>query len=321
MSSLLKIKKKNFFLILLIPLFFVFSLILLKFYILGDQKVYIELFKNLKQVTFSEILFSSSENFYVNNFEKLTVLILWIGAKIGFDKNIYISLLNLFLLSGIYLLGCKYKLSWFFIFLILTNFYVIVLMTGAERLKIAYIMIIFSTLLSRKISFFLVIFSPFAHLQSLLILFTIFTIQYYDKFSQFKISKKNFNYFLIGFIISIIVINFFQDLLLYKISAYIQIGGFENIFKPIALFIVGMIVTNNRKRMFLSIAPLVIASYFLADIRLNMIITSFLVYLLMIEEKLNHPLMIIILVYFSIKSIPFIKNAILTGNGFNGWLI
>lgn len=321
MSSLLKIKKKNFFLILLIPLFFAFSLILLKYYILGDQKVYIELFKNLKQVAFSEILFSSSEYSYVNNFEKLTVLILWIGAKIGFDKNIYISLLNLFLLSGIYLLGCKYKLSWFFIFLLLTNFYVIVLMTGAERLKIAYIMLIFSILLPRKSGFFLAILSPFAHLQSLLVLCITLIIQYYDDLSQLKISKKNLYFFLIGCVISIIIIDFFQDLLLYKISAYMQIGGFENIFKPIALLIVGMTVTNNRKRMFLSIAPLVIVAYLLGDIRVNMIIFSFLVYLLMIEEKLNHPLIIIILVYFSIKSIPFIKNVILNGNGFNGWLI
>lgn len=40
------------------------------------------------------------------------------------------------------------------------------------------------------------------------------------------------------------------------------------------------------------------------------------IYFLMIENKLNHPIALFLLGYFSFKAIPVVKNIIVYGNGF-----
>jgi hypothetical protein len=126
--------------VILVFLSFPISLSFLQFYISGDQVHYHNFYNSIQGVPFSEVgpIALSS----ISSAEPLSWLVLWTGSNLGVDKNIWISILNVFLIVGLVALLQKHRAPWYVMALLLTNFYVIVLMTGAERLKIAYIFLI-----------------------------------------------------------------------------------------------------------------------------------------------------------------------------------
>jgi hypothetical protein len=48
----------------------------------------------------------------------------------------------------------------------------------------------------------------------------------------------------------------------------------------------------------------------------NMIAVALVIYYLMEERRLYHPLVYLLMAYFSIKTIPFVNKIILYGDGF-----
>ena len=122
----LKIKKSNLILIIIIPLFFFYSYILLSNYTLGDQINYITFYELALDASYKDIWPIAVSK--LDSYEPISIYTLWFGAQLGIDKNIYISIFNVILLSGIYLVLIKYNTPWYVIILVLTNFYVIVLM-------------------------------------------------------------------------------------------------------------------------------------------------------------------------------------------------
>jgi len=111
---------------------------LLSFYTKGDQVAYHKAYQALSyaKITDSVLVLQA----YTSGYEPLTALILWVGASLRIDKNIYISIWNVFLLVGLFLLLRKYKLPSYVLTLFLTNFYVVTVMTAAERLKFSVIL-------------------------------------------------------------------------------------------------------------------------------------------------------------------------------------
>jgi len=316
----MKIKKSK--LYFLYPIFFSASMFLLKYYVDGDQIFYIQLYNQYKVTEFFSVMSVAKD--LVSSYEPISAYILWIGSKIGISKNIYISFMNVFLLSGIYLLLKKHKAKWYLHILLLSNFYVIVLMTGAERLKIAYIMLVYAALFGGKIGYMLTFFSPLAHLQSSILLISIGLNNFINqiiKKKSLKIKKRNFSFYFFLVIIMIIFYFFLYKGIIDKVQAYLVFKGFLEIWKVLFLLVIGLLISKNRLRIFLMLLPLLIFSFILGDFRVNMISVSIFIYLLLIEDRLKHPLSIILLLYFSIKSYPFILNILKTGNGFNGWLI
>jgi hypothetical protein len=321
----MKIKKNFFFIILLCPLFFFFSLTLLDAYKLGDQIHYIRLYENLKYITFFDVTIDSKK--YINSIEPLSAYILWFGSYTGIEKNIYISILNLILLIGIFLLFKKHKCPWYLLILFFSNFYLIVLLTAAERLKISYIVLVYAALFYGKLSTLFTILSPLAHLQSIIILPSLFIIKNYKMIisfvTQFKVRKSNYLYFIIIIILVFFIFIFLKNLVIEKYLLYtIKDGeyGFIALKNILLLIIIGLIITRYKTKFFISFLPLIFATYVLGGTRVNMISVSLFIYLILIEGRIKHPLSILILLYFSIKSIPFIKNIFLNGNGFDGFL-
>ncbi len=152
----------------LIPVAYAVSYFLLTYYVGGDQIAYHNFYNALYGADFVEMLVLAHG--YVSSNEPLSALVLWAGSNLNIEKNIYISVLNVFLISGIFLLARKYRVNSLMILLLLTNFYVIVLMTGAERFKIAFIFLVFAALFAGKTRVALSALSPLAHLQSLVLL-------------------------------------------------------------------------------------------------------------------------------------------------------
>lgn len=305
--------------IAIIPLAYVASFVLLSFYTGGDQTHYHKFYKALHGVGIDKIAYLAS--FHLASAEPLSAAILWVGANLGIEKNIYISLLNVIMIVGIFVLARRNQVSLFVIGLLLTNFYVVVLMTGAERLKIAYIFLILGALSIGKKSLILFVGSILSHLQNGLLLAGVVAGSFSRMVStlvlHFSVSRRSIWLLIASASIGSAIGYLIFDGIARKVADYAVIEfSPSQVVKVGILSAIALYVSNKRLRMILTIFPTIIAIAFLGDIRVNMIAVTLVIYNLMDEHRLDHPLVHLLLVYFSLKSIPFIYNIVLYGNGF-----
>jgi hypothetical protein len=302
-------------------LFFFVSLSFLGAYSLGDQVHYHNFYNLIRGVPFSQVAPIALST--IDSAEPLSWLVLWVGSNLGFDKDLWIAFLNTFLIVGLVIILKKNSAPWYLVPLLLTNFYVIVLMTSAERLKIGYIFLIWAFIFEGRWRVFFNILSPLAHLQSLIFIISLFMssiskqVRYFFVFGKFR--KKEFLYiFILIFLVALIFI-YLQDGILRKVQVYasesISVNELVNIF---LLVIIGLLVTKDRLRLFLALLPLIAAVAIIGGQRVNMIAVSVFIGLMMYERRLSHPLVVLLLFYFSMKSIPFVLNIYQYGNGFGG---
>lgn len=325
-----KISKKTLYFIIFLPVFFIISLILLKNYINGDQEHYIALYEQFKIIDYNDVRFVALET--VSSKEIISPYLLWIGAQIGLSKNIFISILNTIFLIGIFLMLKKYNCPWYIYFLVLFNFYFIVLITAAERLKIAYIFITYAVVFRGKIGAFFLILSPLAHLQS--IFFLIFGVffkifEYFQKHKNNFLLSKNFYKLALGLSLLILFIYLYlKEPILYKTQKYliqdltseIIINKYKKIIPLLILLIITLLLNKNRFKYFSCLSIMIIPTLLLEGSRVNMISYTVFFYIMMIENRLKHEFNILILIYLALKSIPFIKNIFINGSGFRGFL-
>jgi len=313
------VNKTFFYSILLVPIFFIYGFILISFYTEGDQYYYRLFYTALADTKITDVMPLALKK--VASVEPVSIYVLWSGAVLGIDKDIFISLLNVILLLGLFLFCRRYDAGPLATFLLLTNFYIIVLMTGAERLKIAYIIIFWATLYTSNKGKFLTGISGFAHLQNFIMLPSLLLANYSHSIRRLLKAGK----FKIGFmVISIAMIVFaalifiiFNETIMKKAIASISnTDSSIQIINLVILTIVAIFATRYRWRMFLLLLPMYPAVSILGGQRVNMIAVTLALYLLTTERALNHPFVLFLLLYFSLKSIPFIKNIILYGTGF-----
>jgi hypothetical protein len=320
----MKNKIKNnilFFSFLLI--FYLTSYLLLTYYVEGDQIYYRNFYDSLVDASASDVMPLAAS--HVSSYEPITAFILWIGAQLGIEKNIYISFLNILLSLGFFLLLKKYKVPIYLYAILFSNFYLIVLMTSAERLKIAYIFLVYAALIPGRIGLMLALASPLAHLSSFIFLFCFSFPKFIENFkflfTDFSIKKRNFKFQISIFLIAIPIFLYLEDSIIYKASEYTTVySGIVDFFNISLIFFIGIFVTRDRFQMVFSMLPLFGAIFMIGTIRVNMIAVTLFIYILLKEYKLHHPLVILLLFYLSIKSIPFIYNIFIYGNGFDGWL-
>ncbi len=303
----------------LIPVIYILSYFLLSRYTEGDQIQYHKFYDALNGARIDEVMALALT--YVSSAEPLSAFILWLGSNLGCEKNIYISILNVIMLVSLFLLARKHGVKALMCFLLLTNFYVVVLMTGAERLKISYIFLILAALFAGRVRLLLLSLSPFAHLQSVLLLLSVITASFEDFIKKlifrFSISKRAIVSMLLLSGVVVIFGYFLSEGILRKAMDYAS--GDILLFELVNVGILGLIalyVSHKRLQMFLILFPLIPAIVILGGARVNMIAFTLVIYYLMVERRLHHPLIYLLMMYFSIKTITFINGIFLYGDGF-----
>lgn len=309
---------------LLMSLFFGLSNLLLTYYTLGDQVHYWRFYEALSSANTADVM--PLARGHVSSAEPISAYLLWLGASFGIQKNTFISLLNVILLLGILLLMRKHKAPWYVQILIFTNFYVIVLMTGAERLKIAYILLVYAALVPGKLGLALALASPLAHLQSFILLGGLAASKASGNIrsivGRMRMRKRALISVLVLAPIVGLVFILLQEGIMIKATGYMaRAGAISEVFQILLLAGVAFFVAKDRVRMGLMLITMMVAIFLLGGIRVNMIAISLFVYLVMLEGRLQHPLVLALLGYFSLKSVFFIKNIFTYGDGFGGWLL
>lgn len=293
---------------ILIFFFFNFSLYILELYISGDQQHYINYYNNIKG---EDLLSAYVDGFsYLSAVEPFSLLILWIGSNLDIDKVYYISFFNTILFSLLLLIINKYKFKFLPRFFFISNFYFIVLYTGAERLKFLFIPLLLSILVENKFLKKILMFSyPFFHLQG--VLFLIF--EFLKEFKFFSFSKKFF-YFLFSVFLSILAFPFFSG----KFYSYFILDQLiiSEITQVIILSIILFYITRDTMTALLFVFFFSFLSLSFGSSRITIIAFFSYLTLLLEVKKINHPLNTLLLFYFFIKSLFFIDNIIIYGDGF-----
>lgn len=305
--------------LIIFPLFYFFSLSLLELYVNGDQIHYRSFYEAISTIPYSQAFILARG--YIDAGEPLSIAALWIGSHLNIPKDHYISFFNAILLTLIVLTLRKYKAGLLVTFFFITNFYVIVLITGAERLKFAYILLVSAALFNGYIRNFLILLAPLAHFQSLLFMPSIFIARFYNNlkifFSKGIIGKKELFISLSAVIFIFFMIFYLYPSLQRKGQAYLEADrGIIVILNLIILTLISIIASKDWKRMLILLLPCYPIIFLVGGERGNMIAITISLWILMIERRLNHPLILIMLAYFSWKSIDFIRKIIIFGNGF-----
>lgn len=307
-------------LLMLAPVFFGYAYFLTSNYIYGDQIHYRLLYDALSDADFWDVPLVSLR--YISASDLLSFYVLWVGAGLGIDKDIYIALANTLMLSELYLLARRCGINYSMIALLMCNFYVIVLMTGAERLKLAFIFIFLAALADqKKWKMAFGVGSIFLHLQSIILLASL-VLNYYkymiSKALHGRLPKRDFLIFVsILFLVWILLYNML-DSINSKFESYSEGGSLAGALQIAIFLLAGLLFINNRFGFFISLLPLMIATLFIGGERVNMIAVFAGVYLFWVERKGNHPFLYVTMIYFLFKSVPFVSNILKYGDGFSG---
>ena len=286
------------------------------FFLLGDQKLYIRTYATISQLNFLNAYTSYCN--ILGSIEITHFLMTFIFSNILCLEKVYFNIfINILLALGATKLLMDRKANLFIIFMfIFTNFYMFVLYTSAERLKVGVVFLIFSLLVKKKKKrFILSLFAVLGHLQTLLIYFGIFLK---DNFQKIFIIKK---YTIITIVFASLLLLPLHSYLLHKIQFYMTNHVFNtgDIIKPFVFYSLTMLYLFNKKiEISLIFIPLLLASALIGGNRIVILAYfAMLYYLSSYKKGLNLPI-ILTSIYYAIKSYFFIINIIEYGNGFYG---
>lgn len=304
-------------------LVFIYSLYVGQFATGGDQTVYRAIYEKIGELSFNEAYLFYFH--WINSKEIVHFVFSFIFSSNGIDKDLFIAISNgvLAYVSAAVLL--QFNASKIIVFaIILTSFYFNVLYFSAERLKFGFIFLMLSILFKdRKVLFYILsLTSIFSHAQMainyLAFMFSLLVKQIKRMLVLGKISK---NILVITFIILIcgLLIWFFSELgthMINKFQDYIGETQLFDIAKILSIMCLAVFYSKNNWEAFWTFVPLVVLVSFLGSDRILMIgYFLFLYYGLQVNRGLNLGV-ISTSIYFSLKSIGYLKGIIYFGNGF-----
>ena len=244
---------------------------------------------------------------------------MWVSSPY-IEKNTVISLSNAIFISSLFILLVKNRASPLFIFLTSTNYYILVLLTSAERLKFAYIFAILVFIMPRAWRGVMVVASLLSHFSILIVFLSLALPQEFrNAIQSLRMtgweSLKGVAALVATFGAFIVFLYLYQDPIMNKVSHYISYN-FSDMIAALLLFFVSFLVTENRKNMFATLLIPLVATFILGGQRVNMLTVSIFLYVVLKEEKTNHPVVLLLMAYLSYKSIDFMQDVLTYGTGF-----
>ena len=315
----------NFKRILLLISVFIISMNLVSLYSGGDNNGYISIYAGIKNLSIIDSYYLY--NYIVTTVEFVHFIIVWVVSNLGFDRVLFLSLINT-LLAGLIIkyfdiLKVNFLITASFI---LTNYYLYVLLFTAERLKFGFIFFLLFLIAYHKEKNFSPIFlflSVFSHLQMLIMclgkVFEIFLKEIKPFILQLQL-KKQFILFLPIIILAFLLTSTTQisglPYIFYKVFAY---GGDRDIFdflRMLIFFVIALYYSTDQKQTLTYFLPLFVAIYLVGGDRVNMIGYIFSMYYCLPYRGGFNFGVLITSIYFLYANLNFVNNIFLYGNGF-----
>lgn len=319
MDRNLLVESKDFFLVFILPIIFGVSFYLLELYTGGDQLHYRNFYSQISGLSYAQAMVLAPNSLGAG--EPISIFVLWLGSYVGLDKSLYVAAINTLLAFFLVKICNREKVSLAIIILVLMNFYFIVLLTGAERLKIAYLFLFSAFFFRGGVRKVLVVTSCLVHFQIFLLIPSLLLYSnfyfFFRLIFQLKLRKQFAKVVVPVVSFSIVCLFFLNEILISKINAYLNLErSVSELINLILLIFIGVLSSSNYRRVVFSMSPFIAFVFFLGGDRVNMLAVTFLIGVLILENRVSKPLHFMLLVYFCVKSVPFVQSIIEKGNGF-----
>lgn len=290
---------------------------MLEMYVLGDRSYYIDFFNSIEFVDLSEV--SEIQYSKTGSREPIYGFLMWIASG-SIDNIVYISIFNSLLIFLMGYMAIIYRLNVIVYPLYFTNFYLLVVMTGAERLKFSLIFLLLFICVKRNIRYAFLVCAPAAHIQTVIIYITLIAPTIMFKSSNLINNNVKYKKLIRNLILAaslamlLMFVILYQDYIVNKALAYMD--SENNILMISSLVIASAITFRKNFVPTISLLPLIFAVLILGGSRVNMIgFVVYFYYVVTLRKSLD-PAFLVIMMYLSFKSIGFVDNIIQTGNGF-----
>lgn len=317
----MKISKSVFYATIYSILAFCFTLYVFPFYINGDQSHYREFYANCFYSAYTlEQQFFCFQN-TLGSTEPGYFLISKFFNLLSVSKDIYIAIANstLTFISTI-LIFRYYNVVWhrhLFMLLVLSNYYFIMMLFAAERLKFGFIFLVLALLFTQRKRMFLFATAILTHAQMAIMIAPLYLTKVFSKETRWltKVLVVAGGLVLFGG-----MLYFLQGHIQAKLGAYstLESGsiGIMGALKT-AVFIVLAAISIRKLIAIIAGLPIVILAYFLGSDRIGMLAFILYVGLVLYYKNKMDLMLLIVMLYFSYKSIEFVSNIFVYGNGYN----
>lgn len=307
---------------------YAFSTWFLAAYSEGDQRSY-EMFWRAVAASYPA-QWQALQIGYLSSSDLLYTGIIGLGAYNGLDRITYLSVWNGFLISSIGHILWKNKSSITFSILAFSNFYLLVLLGPAERLKFAYLFLILSLILKNRVLKILTsMLSVLCHTQAIVQLTS--SAFYYVLVNYRKVFADVRNVVLaiviaplivgLGYYIytSDLIYDFYigvADIVTRKSEIYgDESQGVLEIIQWGLILVTGLLVFDKKLQFIISMIPLGILTSLYGS-RINVATLAFFCMLAIVQRRTDHPFVLAVMGYMSFKSIGFLIRVVETGQGF-----
>lgn len=297
---------------------FVISLYLFPFYISGDQEHYRLFYDNISNYSFFNGFIAYRS--YLGANEPVYYFIVYV-LNTFLDKDILFSLINAvfgFFLSYTLI---NLRVNKIIVFSTLFNFYFLVLLFSAERLKVSMMFFLIAVNQSSNFKqYFYLFLSILSHVQSLMV---VYVFKFAQLKSEFKKIIKKGNIFGILLLIAVFlglvgILFYMRGYLTDKYIAYENKSGIINILKP--LLFCFLTISYCKKKWFdilILFIPLIILSILIGEERIVIFCYSIFMYYAIQKNKGINIGVLVTNIYFLYKGVEFILNILNNGNGFD----
>ena len=296
--------------------FFAFSLLVFPYYQEGDQQFYRAFYDGTQGLSFADAFV-----FYqgtLGTFEPLYFIFSY-SVSAFLTKDTALSIVNALFAFLLFKRLLEYRTHPIVIGLISLNFYFLVLLFSAERLKLSLLFFLLAAGNTGLTRYSWLLASVLAHLQTLVLLCAIHTRR------LLSAARRLLNGFvgvdlvalvLTGVGMSIVLVVMYGHISMKAAHYYETQGGIEGALKPAIFALLSIWYASRKTEALISSSLIVILSLFFGSERLAIFgYFIFMHYSLSINRGLNVAT-IITSAYFAVKGIFFLENVFLTGDGF-----
>ncbi|MGF6089250.1 hypothetical protein [Pseudomonas sp. 18173] len=297
--------------------FFLGSLLIFPYALLGDQEFYRNFYTGVVGLSLVEAF-----QFYrgaLGTSEPGYFLFSFIFAPY-FNKDILFSIVNYLFAYNVFLWLIRNGVSRLLFPLVYLNFYILVLAFSAERLKLSLLLFLMGACSSGVIRYALYAFSTLTHVQTLMLVVVAQVREVLHIVRRLFVGKIGVGFIslfllMVGILLVVVLLKeHIESKLMFYAGTW---GGLEAMLKPLIFTALSMCYARSRKvEAVLASLPMVLASYYIGAERV--VIFSYFVFMyygLQSKRGINVPV-VFTLLYFGYKGLDFLVNIFLYSDGF-----
>lgn len=297
-------------------LVFILSIIIMPFYISGDQTVYRRIYAGLSDYSLIKgFLFYKNS---INSTEFVHFILSWVASQFV-SKDLFIAFSNAILAYVAVLLFMRWKASVIIaLVLVLSNFYLLVLYFASERLKYGIIFVVLSIININNIKRFygFMALALISHISVLIIyastFFNILVKRVLKLFYTGKVSRTE----LVAIPFLFIPLLLVKNQIISKFLIYYNGGKLLEVGRILVYLFLALLYSKKRSETIIFFMPIIISAFLLGGFRVNIFgYFLFLYYGLQFKRGWNVGILATS-IYFAYSSAIFLINIIQHGDGF-----